>query len=296
MHEKKFSIDFLGVGTAKAGTTWFYECLSEHPDVCVSKVKEIDFFNDLQMFWRKDLFGTSNYGKGLSWYESHFKHCAPHKKIGEVSPIYFFDPEAPKRIHEHFPHAKLIIALRNPVDRLLSHYLYTKEKRFYPVPATFEEIVTSEPAFIDQGNYFKYLERYLALFPRENILVVLMEDIRNKPEETIKKIYSHIGVDPTFIPASLKKEINARDTKYIHRVLSPTVRRFESNSFGRALLSIGRGLHLNTLSKNILGLLYKEKQKKITINPKVRARLFAMYHKDIHKLAEFLGRDLSHWK
>jgi hypothetical protein len=288
-----FSLDFIGIGTPKAGTTWIYECLKEHPAVCLSEIKELDFFNRIQMFWRPDLAGFSFYDKGFEWYQSHFATCPPESTKGEISPIYFFDPEAPKKIHGFNPNIKLILSLRHPVKRLFSHYLYTKEKNYYPVPATFEEVVDTQPEFIDEGLYFKHLQNWLQYFPKEQILVLIYEDLFTDPTTFIKKIYRHVGIDETFIPPSLNENVNARDSKFIHNQVAPITNVIKKIPGGSILLAVGKKIRIDQQLKNWLSGYYKKTSKKVTLDKSTNDRLMKRYETDLRQLSAYLNRDLT---
>ena len=99
--------DFIGIGASKAASSWIFSCLKEHPEICVSSKKEINFFNK-----------PYNYNKGIEHYKSFFKHC-PKKSIkGEFTPNYINSTQVPQLIHKHFPNVKIIACLRNPIDKI----------------------------------------------------------------------------------------------------------------------------------------------------------------------------------
>ena len=101
---------FLVIGAPRSGTTWIARNLREHPEICLSKKKELHFFDR-----------DENYERGIAYYESFFTRCSEQQHaIGEATPDYIHVPVAAKRIKEHLPHAKLIVSLRNPRDRVYS--------------------------------------------------------------------------------------------------------------------------------------------------------------------------------
>ncbi len=93
--EKGFKIDFIGIGAAKSGTTWLFHCLGQHPQICLSEPKEINYFNQRGSFRNFN----KNHTKPFSWYINHFRHCQANKIKGEFSPIYLYDEIAPSRIN-----------------------------------------------------------------------------------------------------------------------------------------------------------------------------------------------------
>jgi hypothetical protein len=112
---------FLIIGAQKAGTSSLFRYLSQHPDIRLPKRKELHFF-DLQ------------YSNGIDWYERLF----PRKKIikrqitGEASPFYLFHPLVPERVFNHYPNIRLIVLLRNPVDRAYSHFHMERNRNAEP--------------------------------------------------------------------------------------------------------------------------------------------------------------------
>mgnify|MGYP006439820863 CR=1 FL=1 len=116
--------NFIIVGAQKAGTTSLFRYLTSHPQIKAPfKTKEIHFFDG-------GLESEDNYKKGLKWYKSHFplKSKMYNKLTYEASPLYLFHPCAPKRIKKDIPDVKIIILLRNPVERSISHYFHELRK------------------------------------------------------------------------------------------------------------------------------------------------------------------------
>ena len=126
--------DFLIVGVMKGGTTSLFRYLVRHPQVLPPFRKEIKYFD-------------CNYINGQNWYQAHFplkkKFVGGSKLTGEATPYYIFHPQAPMRIAEALPEAKIIILLRNPIDRAYSHYQHMV--RVGREPLSFEEAIAAEP-------------------------------------------------------------------------------------------------------------------------------------------------------
>src|SRR3989344_4219959 len=257
---KNFKVDFICIGPERSGTTWLYQCLKEHPEICVSEPKEVNFFNSSQSFWRKDLIGQTNYTKGLEWYKQHFNHCLNKKIIGEFTPIYLHSPEVPERIHKHFPDVKLIAILRNPIERLYSHYRYTELKGFYQLP-TFKEVIDKDP------------------------------------EAFIRKVLKFLGADETFIPPSTHTTINPAGALVMRNKVLSIKDSIKSVLGGNLMINI---LKKTPLRKKIFdSLATKTGTVKVgygKIEPDIKKRLFEFYKEDIENLEKFLGRDLAYWK
>ncbi len=188
-------VDFIGVGAQKSGTSWAYTCLYEHPQVC-APIKEIHFFS------------RPRFEKGKEWYESHFKKCEESKICGEFSTSYLYSNEAPIRIHDLYPHVKLIAILRNPVDRAISQYKNAIKAGEITESISFDEFLQQDESVIAQGKYCQQLERYLQVFPKERMLILIYEDIKKDPMTFMKKIYQFLAVADDYKASMLYTEVN----------------------------------------------------------------------------------------
>jgi sulfotransferase family protein len=197
--------DFLVLGAQKAGTTALYAYLRWHPGITGPSWKEVSFFD--RHWWR-----------GESWYRGQFPLRAGGRLVGEASPSYLFHPLAPERARSLVPAAKLIALLRNPVDRAYSQYQH--EVALGREPLSFEDALAAEEertrgetdrlvadarafsrawwdhTYAARGRYAEQLERWLAVYPREQLLVVSTEELGEKPAETYAAILAFLGAAP----------------------------------------------------------------------------------------------------
>jgi hypothetical protein len=280
--------NFLVVGAEKAATTWLYNRLKDHPEIYLPETKEVHFFNKFDSNLKEiDRFERM----GLGWYEQFFRNYNKKQAIGEVTPMYLCDPEAPFRIKKVLPDVKIIMVLRDPIDRAYSHYWMAKNKKHTQL--SFEEAVDKkEPRFIQRGLYHKQLRVFLELFPIENIKVILFEDIKKNNIKELSDVYSFLGVNNKYIPEGVNnKENSAQRPKsiLIHRVISGIIKLF------RVKLKMGWAVDI---FKSI-GLADKVKMinsKKVTyepINKIERNKLKEYYHESNEKLEKLLNRDLN---
>lgn len=187
---------FIIAGTQKGGTTSLHYYLNEHPDVYMSEKKEVHFF---------DL----NFEKGIGWYEKHFEHCKEVQTAGETTPFYMFHPDVPKRIKDLMPGIKIIFVLRNPIERAWSHYWHEVVKGRETL--SFEEALEQEEKRIKQnqkyfqnksyrsrGEYAEQIHRYISLFGSGQVLILLSEELRSNPENTLKEVFTFLGLDTEF--------------------------------------------------------------------------------------------------
>jgi hypothetical protein len=196
--------DFLILGAQKAGTTALYDYLYRHPAIAGPSWKEVSFFD---LHWRR----------GERWYRGHFPRGA-QSPVGEASPSYLFHPQAPERVRSLVPEARLIVLLRDPVDRAFSHYQH--EVALGREPLSFEDALAAEEertrgevermlagpgtfsyawwnwTYSARGLYAEQLERWLDIFPREQLLVLLTDELAEKPAETYARVLEFVGAPP----------------------------------------------------------------------------------------------------
>jgi hypothetical protein len=201
---------FLVIGAQKAGTTALYAYLRWHPGITGPSWKEVSFFD--RHWWR-----------GEAWYRGQFPLRAGERLVGEASPSYLFHPLAPERARSLVPDAKLVALLRNPVDRAYSQYQH--EVALGREPLSFEDALAAEDdrlageverlvedprafsrawwdhTYAARGRYAEQLERWLAVFPREQLLVVPTEELGERPAETYAAILAFLGAEPYELPS-----------------------------------------------------------------------------------------------
>lgn len=286
-----FNIDFIGIGTSKAGTTWISEMLDAHPGICMSEPKEVNYFNEQDNYYINGI--NHNYSKGFGWYKKHFLHRKAGQIIGEFTPKYLPDSKAPLRIKNAFPNVKLIVCLRNPVDRAFSQYnfiKYFKKKEDRP----FDEVVRKEPQYIEKGLYYKYLNRYFQHFDKNKIHIIWFEDIKNHPDDVLKNLFHFLGVDETFNPLNSSKKINAARQSRFHQIpqlmdkVTSLLTLYRLSFIIKAIKKTG----VHTFIK-------KANTQKINFSPmpgETRRFLRKQFEEDITGLEKLLNKDLSHWK
>ncbi|PSO44863.1 hypothetical protein BRC21_00790 [Candidatus Saccharibacteria bacterium SW_7_54_9] len=145
---------FLVVGAAKTGTSWLHQCMREHPNIFVPEQKEIDFFS-----W--------HYDRGPERYRSFFSSRADEKEAGDISPSYMVSKEPPRRIKDWNPGMKPIFIFRDPIERAYSHYCMLL--RAGGATDDIEAEMTKDRRLIQEGLYFKHLNRFREHFPEDQI-------------------------------------------------------------------------------------------------------------------------------
>ena len=285
-----FKVDFIGIGPAKAGSTWLGHMLETHPGICMSEPKEVHYFNDSLSFNRS--YDKAHYPLGIHWYAQHFKHCAPGKLKGEITPRYIIDPVVPQRLYDHNPELKLIVCLRNPFDRIISHYHSAKDYHKSEL-RTLSQAIREEPEYIEMCLYFKNLSRFLPLFPLDRFFFVDMERVREDPAAHLAELFTFLGVEHTYVPDRIRDISNpARTTRSVwFRKLSGSIHRslvaWGFSPFIRWLKSYGVGKWLNRLNSAPI--------EKETLSETDRDFIREKIAEDVANLEKLLSRDFSDW-
>lgn len=173
------------IGAMKCGTTSLHLLLDQHPDIAMSRRKEISFFSQ----------GDDH--RGVPWYMSHFNRAAAIR--GESSPSYTKYPQrdgVPARMHALLPDAKLIYILRDPIERTVSHYLhdYLRGREQRPLAEALRSF--DDNPYLSASRYHMQLERYLQHYPRSQILILATEDLRDDAHLTLERVIEFLGVPP----------------------------------------------------------------------------------------------------
>jgi hypothetical protein len=187
---------FIGIGAQKCASTWLYQALGSHPSIGTSEVKELNFF-------------SYAYGYGFEWYESFNSDFADRKMVGEVSPSYFHDLEAPDRAYAYNPAFKVIVSLRDPIERAYSNHLHLIRLGLIKGhDKSFEFGLRNNPMYLHQSRYAMHLRRWLNVFPRSAVHVVLQEDVNVDPVGEMKRMFDFLGVDREAGKLPAKERVN----------------------------------------------------------------------------------------
>ncbi len=173
---------FVIVGAMKSGTTSLHRYLGQHPDVFVTKKKELHYFADQRQ-------------QGLDWYESHFAEGAGYPARGESSTSFTklpSWPDATARLAELIPEAKLIYVMRNPVDRTFSHYSHTVRQGQETLP--FSRALVEVPRYLEVSHYSRQLRGLDEHFPRDQIALVSHERLEREPQAVLVEVLDFLGL------------------------------------------------------------------------------------------------------
>lgn len=312
---KKNELNFFVVGAAKGGTTTVFQRLSSRPDVYLSPLKEPNFYStdiDVSKFsaefkanTRLDLteyFSTTplpilqiGFVRDAHQYASLFKEALPDVLIkGECSTSYLWSKSAPKALKNDHPSARILIMLRNPVDRLFSHYMMARKYGFTSLPlikAVEKDLAHkdsgwgSSELFVELGMYSEQISRWKKEFPAASIKIMLTEDLRSQEE------WDHL-LEWLNLPKWSGLTEKSKDSN------TAGLPRFEK--FNRFLTSHGLKHKLGNLlpsglKKKLVSLYYNSKNlPKITFEE--RQYLQKIYGPEISRLEDEHGLQVDHWK
>jgi Sulfotransferase domain len=241
-------------------------------------VKETNFFNRY-------------YANGIEWYARFFRHADPSRPVVEICP-YFAAPHAPARVVEHIPECRAIVTLRDPVDRLYSHYRMMRG--YAHTRVGLEETMRREPSLVEASRYAKHLDRWFRQLGRESVLVTFFTDLRNHPQGYLDSICDFIGIS----------HIELADRPQPRDVISsfpcaPKSRRLAQNARHLRIRLFEMAFHRTNRVLARCGFWAwcagrGECFPPLSLAQELRLREF--YRPEVEALEEMLGRDLPQWK
>jgi hypothetical protein len=199
---------FLGLGVQKGGTTTLQRLLEQHPGAFLPAAKELHYF-------------TLHFAEGEAWYRAHFAGAAPDQLCGEITPYYVFHPQAPERVQALLPQARLIVLLRDPVERALSQYFHTQRLGLETLSLESalaaeanrllgaDDVLTKpegrhrshqEHSYLSRSRYEEQLPRWQALFPCDQLLVLRSEDLFEQPGHVWDRVLRFLELDGCSLP------------------------------------------------------------------------------------------------
>ncbi|MCB1986464.1 MAG: sulfotransferase [Burkholderiales bacterium] len=276
-------INFIGIGAQKCASTWIHRVLSDHPEVNVYPGKEIDFF-------------SVYFDRGYQWYERQLNDIGKTKAVGEVSTSYFTDSDSPARVFGYNPDMRIILSLRDPIERAYSHHLH--EVRLQHITGknlTFEAGLENNPMYLLQSRYSLHLKRWLEAFPINQILVLFQENIRDDPFKQSRRLYQFLELSDAHHSEFINKKVNkSQRAKY------PGIENFTqyAGQLGRAL---GAGNFVEKIKNN--NWIRRLRQSNVvdlrqiipSIQPSTRKHLQELLADDMFELSRQLGRTDLPW-
>lgn len=295
--------NFLIVGTQKAGTTSLAYHLGKHPQIYISPIKEPGFFDfenrqpDFSSPSDRELFRFVT--TDLEAYRRLFEGVSNEIAIGEATTWYLYSSKAPECIYKYIPDVKLIVILRNPVDRAYSAFMHAIRDGRETV-TDFAQALKEEELRINQnweylwhyqqmGFYYAQLKRYFDLFERNQIKIYLYEDLKKDPANLVKDICQFLNVDETLVVDSLpRRNVSGVPKNQFLDYLLKKQNFKPIKTFFKLFLSskVRESMMVNLKNQNLT---------KPQMSPMLRSQLIEIYRQDILKLQNLIEQDLSLW-
>lgn len=278
--------DFFVIGAQKAGTTSLYEYLRQHPQIYMSPIKEPSYFAPEQCPG----------GPEFTWesYLHLFAGAGTELALGEATATYLWSAAAPLRIAVRIPEARIVIILRNPIDRAFSQYLHmltegvTRRSFRAQISVSLrqpEMRFSHTWPFLELGLYHQQVARYLRQFPRSKVHICYYEEFARSPLRVMSELYAFLGVDPAYEP------------DVTHRYNEPRVPKAAAAVYVLRKSGVWRALRAITPPRQRAALRSAAVRSRdsLTIDPADHDFLAAYYHHDVEQLSCLLGRDLTPW-
>jgi hypothetical protein len=265
--------DFITIGAMKCGTSTLHDQLNRHASLYMTDPKEPNFFSDDDV-----------YKQGTEWYYSLFDDALGNQLKGESSTHYTKLPtyqHTVERMAELCPDVKCIYLMRNPVDRLVSHYIHEWTQK--EISCDIDKAISSRSELVDYGRYFFQLNPFLDVFGKSAVLPVFLERMSRKPQTQLMEIFDFLGV----------KEHPIWDNGLQSNVSSERLR----ESRWRDMLldnSVARAMRRKLVPKSIrtaVKLLWTVKERPV-LGDDTRKHVEGIFDEDLSRLGEMLGFDL----
>jgi hypothetical protein len=275
--------NLIVVGGLKCGTTSLHHYLNLHPQIGMSRPKELNFFVD-----------ELNWELGVDWYRSHFPGSAPVR--GETSPHYTNRPRfagVAARMRETLgPDARIVYMVRHPVDRLLSHYLHNVGGD-YEDRELAEAIADPENAYVRRSLYAFQLEPYLEAFDPDRVLVISREELATARDATVHRVFDFAGVDPEFTSPEFDREWETGSGKGSggFRLMDRAVRLPGLRALDRNFDRLPE--RMRWLVERLVHDPGSGEARKPEVEPELRERLAGMFRPDTARLGELAGREFG---
>lgn len=256
------------IGAMKCGTSSLHQYLNLHPQIQMSNHKELDFFTNI------------NWNKGVDWYRSNFTNDA--KIIGESSPNYTkypAFPEIPARMYSIIPNAKLIYIVRDPIKRIVSHYIHQYIARWENREFSKAMENLDNNHYLNCSLYHMQLQQFLAYYSLEQILVIDLEDLSKNTNEVLRKVFDFLDVDVDYIHPEFSRIFHKSNCKK------------RLNAIGVKVTRLPGGKRFIKPFSSILEYSVKEP----IITQKIRKSLENKLRPDIEKFRKLTGESFANW-
>jgi hypothetical protein len=268
------------IGAMKCATTSLHYYLGLHPEICMSQEKELNFF-----------VREGNWHKGLDWYRSHFAGDA--KIYGESSPNYAnypFSQGVPERIHTLVPEVRLIYVVRDPIERIVSHYVhqYAVGREHRPLAAALADL--NDNPYLCRSKYAMQLEQYVKYVPENHMLIIAQEDLYRQRAETLKRVFRFLDVDDTFDCEGFSHVKHVSKGKRRRCEAATSLEHLSEDILERFPPFTSQNL------RHLLHLSFSQKVERPVLEPQAQAGLVDALADDMHRFRQWTGLHFDSWQ
>lgn len=271
-------LDFIGIGAPRCGTTWVSTILQNHEKIFIPPDnKELHYFDG----W--------NYDLGLDWYHGFFDSATDSQVIGEFTPRYLGESKALELIKSYNKDIKLIVCLREPVERAISHFKYLNS--FTNISKNFGKALNDSNYEIRRrGLYGAQLTKWMHEFDHDQIHIICLRNLKTKYEERVKRLFHFLEVNPKNEIRHTKKKVNASHgirSRTLFRYARKLKRKVKEN---HRLFSLFKKFGLNKIGKKINNF-NKTNNVSLIIKNRDKKNLREYYKHDVQKLSQLIECD-----
>jgi hypothetical protein len=260
--------DFIVAGGMRCATGWIRQCLRDHPEIYMPQ-REPHFFD-------------RNYDMGIDWYHEFFTSHGGERVVGEKTATYFHYVDSPSKMMELNPDVKVVICLRDPIERMFSHYSMFAESDSALRKTGFVESMLPETDFLNWSLYANQVENFMHIIPQDNLLFMIYEEKDKDPVNFIRDIYTFLSVDSSFKAPSAE--------------LRTKLGQFEHNNWFWGRFS---KLMLHPRAPDVFRAIYSG-MRPSSAGSRLRARdyeqLSGYFTDEIPRLESLLGKSLDFWE
>jgi len=311
-------VNLFVVGAAKSGTTALYRFLNLHPEIFLSPIKEPHYFSkdirfnnfskdyrdrnyfDLKKYFAKEVLEYKQIAfiEDSKDYECLFKDSSSEKYLGEVSNGYLISKNAYREIYKYNKNSKIIMILREPIDRAFSHWRQEFRAGFSNSDNFYDDIVHDfnlndsqwggiSNTYVQLGLYSNQLKKFFDIFPKKNIKVFLYDDLVNNPKQLRKDLFNFLKINDLEIDFSKKHNSDFEGRNLIINKLFKFYRKHDYHL---------KHLFSNSVKRKLKKLLFTKKKTIKPISSEERSKLIYYFSNDILETEKLINRDLSHWR
>jgi len=272
--------NLLIIGAVKSGTSSLHYYLDTHPEIKMSRKKELYYFVE-----------SRNWYRGVDWYSSNFSRNA--KIAGESTPGYTLFPKlkgVPKRIYDLIPDVKFIYIIRDPIERAISHYIanFSSGGENRPFHVVFEYL--DKNPFIFPSLYAMKLDQYLPYFDGSQIHIISLEKLQKNPQVTMQKVFRFLEIDDYYY------------SNKFNTILNPSKNKRRKNKVGMFFKRVSEtklaGIFSHEFRRKVGKIVYTPFSKEIprpVLDSNLRQRMVEYFQEDVNKLRKLTGSRFDEW-